>query len=153
MDPSLKSHLIPVETFACSVCRVSAPCQFTLNNHLEGKDHLKRVKEIQESRKLRGKEEKGGYRTGPLEMTRLRETEREELERLRRHNNILKMKLEGFKREESVEEQEKLMRQVRFCRENHGRQEHFYKRETQSEDQKPSTYTSTSFCGDDKRRR
>lgn len=147
------AHLSPVETFACSVCRVSAPCQFTLNKHLEGKDHLKRMKELQESRKQRGEEEKGGYRTGPLEMTRLGETDREELERLRRHNHILKMKLEGFQREESVEELERLRRQVRFCRENHGKQEHFYKREAESEDQKPCTYTSTSFCGDYKRRR
>ena len=124
---SPQSHLSRVETFACSVCRVSAPCQFTLNKHLEGKDHLKRVKELQESRKQRGEEEeKGGYRTGPLEMTRLGETEREELERLRRHNHILKMKLEEFQREESVEEQERLRWQVRFCRENHGKQEHFY---------------------------
>ena len=35
------------------------------------KDHLKRVKELQESRKQRGLKENRGYRTGLLEMDRL----------------------------------------------------------------------------------
>ena len=36
-----------------------------------GKDHLKRVKELQESRKQRGLKEERGCRTGLLEMDRL----------------------------------------------------------------------------------
>ena len=124
------------ETFACSVCHVSVPCQYTLNIHLLGKNHLKRVKEIQESRRLKGKEEKGGYRTGPLEMAMLSENEREELVRLRRHNNILKEKLKGFRLER--EEQERLRRQAKFCRENHWhcKQEHDYESD-------PSTSTTS----------
>ena len=41
-----------------------------VNIHLQGKDHLKRVKELQESRKQRGLKEERGYRTGLLEMDR-----------------------------------------------------------------------------------
>ena len=43
----------------------------SVNSHLQGKDHLKRVKELQESRKQRGLKEDRGCRTGLLEMDRL----------------------------------------------------------------------------------
>ena len=47
----------------------------SVNSHLQGKDHLKRVKELQESRKQRGLKEDRGFRIGLLEMDRLGDDE------------------------------------------------------------------------------
>jgi len=96
-----------VMVFECKLCHVNVPCQDTLNNHMRGKDHIKREKQLMESRKQRGEvpEEEGGYRTGPLEMERLGDTEREELARLRKENDILKRKLKdqaGLRKENDI---------------------------------------------------
>ena len=42
----------------------------SVNSHLQGKDHFKRVKELQESRKQRGLKKERGCRTGLLEKDR-----------------------------------------------------------------------------------
>ena len=94
--------------YECELCHIRVTCQDTLNNHMRWKDHIKRAKELEESRKRRGEmtEEEGGYRTGPLEMKLLRDDEREELERLRRENITLKRKVQGYRedRERCVRE-------------------------------------------------
>ena len=92
-----RSAKVPV--YECELCHIRVTCQDTLNNHMRGKDHIKRAKELEESMKRRGEmtEEEGGYRTGPLEMKLLRDDEREELERLRRENITLKRKVQGYR--------------------------------------------------------
>ena len=67
---------------------------------------------------MRGGRGGGGYMTGPLEMARLANNEREELLRLRKEISILQGKYkEGLEEREQLKEQ--LRRQARFCRDNH----------------------------------
>ena len=113
-----------VAVFECNLCLIRVPCQDTLNSHMRGKDHIKRVNQLAESRKARGEvgeEEELGYKTGPLEMMKLRGDEREELGRLRRENEILRTKVHRYiqERESGTRELEELRREVRNCRENH----------------------------------
>ena len=94
--------------YECELCHTRVTCQDTLNNHMRGKDHIKRAKELEESMKRRGEmtEEEGGYRTGPLGMKLLRNDEREELERLRKEISILKRKVQEYR-----EDREKCVRE------------------------------------------
>ena len=135
-----------VLVFECKLCLIKVPCQATLNNHMKGKDHIKRANQLQESRRLRG-ELTEGYRTGPLEMARLMDDEREELGKLRRENEILKKKVQQYHgmirkcvREHGTTQLNDLRQQVKFCRENHARPELGVKRESQDRDRdQPST--------------
>ena len=117
-----RSGKVPV--FECKLCLVKVPCQDTLDNHMRGKTHLKRAKELTEARKARGetteREEDVGYMTGPLEMARLTNNEKEELSRLRKDHAILQGRYK-----ELLQERDQLRRQVRLGREN------------QQEDRKP----------------
>ena len=89
--------------FECELCLIRVPCQDTLNCHMRGKDHIKRVNQQAEARKARGEvgqeEEELGYKTGPLEMMKLRDDERDELDRLRREKEILRTKVQRYIRE------------------------------------------------------
>ena len=130
---------VKVPVYECKLCLISVPCQDTLDNHMKGKDHLKRVKELNETRKARGETtggEDGGYMTGPLEMARLSNNEKEELLRLRKENSILQGKCkEGLKEREQLKEQ--LRRQARFCRDNH-QEDRKPKKEQKEEKPSPS---------------
>ena len=71
---------------------IEVPCQDTLDNHMRGKDHINRQMQLQEQRRERGEGEEnkvGGYKTGPREMAKLSNSEREELIQLRKQNKIL----------------------------------------------------------------
>merc|ERR1719219_1269269 len=108
-----------VQVFECPLCLIKVPCQDTLNNHMRGKDHIKRVNQLNESRKARGEttKEEESYRTGPLEMMKLRNDEREELDRLRLDNEILKKKVQRYvrEREETSRELSRLRRELTQC--------------------------------------
>ena len=133
-----------VQVFECKLCLISVPCQDTLNNHMKGKSHIKKAKELHDERKARGEitgEWEEGYMTGPLEMARLDNNEREELRRLRKEVVILQGKYK-----EILRDREDLRRQVRFCRDNHHpgskkpKVEYEDKKpKVEYEDQKPST--------------
>merc|ERR1719382_836326 len=98
-----------VAVFECQLCLIKVPCQDTLNSHMRGKDHIKRVNQLTEARRKaraeagqqqeQEEEEELGYKTGPLEMMKLRDDEREELGRLRRENEILRTKVGRYVRE------------------------------------------------------
>ena len=101
-----------VQRFRCDLCLIDVPCRDTLDNHMRGKDHIKRVKQLEEQRREKGEvvDEEGsrGYRTGPREMAKLEQTEREELEQLRKTVKTLRDK---------VQEQNKKLAK---CRQEHG---------------------------------
>ena len=82
-----------VQCFRCDLCFISVPCRATLDNHMRGKDHIKRVMQLEEERKRNGEvvawEDCGGYRVGPSEMAKLEQNEREELESLRKTVRML----------------------------------------------------------------
>ena len=126
-----------VQVFECKLCLIKVPCQDTLDNHMRGQKHIKKAKELSEARKARGETtgreemEEEGYRTGPMEMARLNNNEREELHRLRKQHAILQEKYK-----ESLREKEQLRRQVRFYRDNYQEDR---KPKMESEEQKPST--------------
>ena len=66
-------------------------CQDTLDNHMRGKDHIKREKQLQEQRwEDNGG---GGYKTGPREMAKLSNNEMEEMVQLRQRVKILQDKV------------------------------------------------------------
>ena len=93
-----KKMCAKVQRFRCDLCLIDVPCRDTLDNHMRGKDHIKRVKQLEEERRRKGElvDEDGtkGYRTGPVEMAKLEHTEREELERLRKQVKILQAKVQ-----------------------------------------------------------
>ena len=136
-----------VAVFECQLCLIKVPCQDTLNSHMRGKDHIKRVNQLTEARRKaraeagqqqqQEEEEELGYKTGPLEMMKLRDDEREELGRLRRENEILRTKVGRYvrEREQTRRELEELRREVRRCRDN---TQVSLKRETE-ETNRPST--------------
>ena len=101
-----------VQRFRCDLCLIDVPCRDTLDNHMRGKDHIKRVKQLEEQRREKGvvvdEEGSSGYRTGPREMAKLEQTEREELEQLRKTVKTLRTK---------VQDQTKKLAK---CRQEHG---------------------------------
>ena len=40
-----------VSSFRCDLCHITVTCQATLNSHMRGKNHIKRVKQLEEHRK------------------------------------------------------------------------------------------------------
>lgn len=110
-----------VAVYECKLCFIKVPCQDTLNNHMRGKDHIKRAKQLEEKRRQRNEvtdDSEKGYQIGPMEMLKLGDDEMEELKRLRRENEILKKKVAQYKveRETCVREHgelEELRRRVR----------------------------------------
>jgi len=77
-----------VQHFRCDLCLIQVPCRDTLDNHMRGKDHIKRAMQLEEERQKKGEvvagEGRGGYRVGPSEMAKLAQTEKEEMESLRK---------------------------------------------------------------------
>ena len=77
-----------VQHFRCDLCHIEVPCRDTLDNHMRGKDHIKRATQLDEERLKKGEVVAGegsvGHRVGPSEMAKLAPTEREELESLRK---------------------------------------------------------------------
>jgi len=84
-----------VHRFRCDLCFVDVPCRDTLDNHMRGKNHIKRVMQLEEERQKKGEvvagEGCGGYRVGPREMAKLVPTEKEELESLRKTVRTLRV--------------------------------------------------------------
>ena len=84
-----KKKFAKVQRFYCPLCLVQASSQETLDNHMRGKEHIKRVMEREERRRLQGRGgddldgDNSGYRTGLREMARLSNDDFEELEKLR----------------------------------------------------------------------
>lgn len=130
-----KKRSAKVQTFKCDICMINVPCQDTLDNHMRGKDHIKREKQLQEERKKRGEVIPGdstGYRTGPIEMAKLNNNEREELERLRKNVKYLQGKVKELteqrsvcKREHGTEEVTELREYKEWCQKTHIRQREF----------------------------
>ena len=106
-----------VQLFRCNLCHISVPCQDTLDNHIRGKDHIKRVMELEEQRRKNGEmvteERHCGYRVGPREMEKLNQTEKEELVELRKTVRMLQTILED-ERKKLAERRKKLTR-CRCC--------------------------------------
>ena len=82
-----------VAVYECKLCFIKVPCQDTLNNHMKGKSHLKRVNQRQEKR------ERIDTKTGPLELAWLSEDEWEELEMLRNENKKLQSSIQKLQEE------------------------------------------------------
>ena len=92
-----------VQRFRCQLCLIEVPCQDTLNNHMRGKDHIKREKQLAEQRKQRkqrkqrgdynDEENDSGYKIGPLEMAKLEDDKEEENLRLKLEVQNLSAKL------------------------------------------------------------
>lgn len=124
-----------VQRFRCEICLVEVPCQDTLDNHMMGKDHIKREKQLQEKRKERGEVVEGdsiGFKTGPREMAKLSNNEREELEELRRSVKYLRNKVKELtqhrttcKNEHGTQEVKDLRDYKRWCQERHIRPKEF----------------------------
>jgi len=121
-----------VQRFRCDLCLIDVPCRDTLDNHMRGKDHIKRVKQLEEQRREKGEvvDEDGGsgYRTGPREMAKLEQTEREELEQLRKTVKTLRdkvqeqnKKLAKCRQEHGTADMVELRKKVEWCKENHMR--------------------------------
>lgn len=73
-------------------------CQDTLDNHVKGKDHIKRAQQMNERRWMQGfkVEEQDGFKTGPVEMAKLDPNEREELDNLRKQVRTLQEKVKSL---------------------------------------------------------
>jgi len=121
-----------VQRFRCDLCLIDVPCRDTLDNHMRGKDHIKRVKQLEEQRREKGEvvDEEGarGYRTGPREMAKLEQTEREELEQLRKTVKTLRAKVQEqnkklakCRQEHGTADMVELRKKVEWCKENHMR--------------------------------
>merc|ERR1712129_542685 len=93
----------------------------------------------------------GGYKTGPREMAKLSNSEREELIKLRKTNKILRDKYQEkqrefneYKREFGTQEVKELREKVRWCQEEHIRKLEFERKgifckKEEGEDYQPST--------------
>ena len=127
-----------IQRFQCTLCLIVVPCQDTLDNHMRGKDHIKREKQLQEQRKERGDvfdEQDQGYKTGPREMAKLDNNEREELVQLRQRVKILQEKVKQYQvekarcvREHGTQEIRDLREKVRICQDQHTRPQEFARR-------------------------
>ena len=137
-----KKKSAKVQRFRCQLCLIEVPCQDTLNNHMRGKDHIKREKQLEEQRRKRGggdeEATEGGYKTGPVEMAKLANNEREELKQLRLKCSVLEKKVAEYQKErqkcvrEHGKDYEELKRAKQFCLENHIRPKELAKRGIQA---------------------
>ena len=137
-----KKKSAKVQRFRCELCLIEVPCQDTLNNHMRGKDHIKRVKQLEEQRRKRGVGDEeafeGGYKTGPVEMAKLSNDEREELKQLRLKCSVLEKKVAEYQKErqkcvrEHGKDYEELKKAKQFCLENHIRPKELAKRGIQA---------------------
>jgi len=149
-----KKKSTKVQRYQCKLCLIEVPCQDTLDNHMRGKDHIKRDMQLQEQRRERGEGEErvaGGYKTGPREMAKLSNSEREELIQLRKSNKILQAKYQEkirefneYKKEFGTQEVKELREKVRWCQEEHMRKREFERKgifckKEEEEDYQPST--------------
>jgi len=149
-----KKKSTKVQRYQCKLCLIEVPCQDTLDNHMRGKDHIKREKQLQEQRRERGEGEENngsGYKTGPLEMAKLSNSEREELIQLRKTVKILQAKYQekieefnDYKREFGTQEVKELREKVRWCQEEHMRKKEFERKgifckKEDPDDYRPST--------------
>lgn len=144
-----------VRRFRCEICLVEVPCQDTLDNHMMGKDHIKREKQLQEKRKKLGEVVEGdnvGFKTGPQEMAKLSNTEREELADLRKSVKYLRDKVKSLtvdkarcRSEHGTQEVKDLLEYKQWCQETHIRPREFErpgihcKKEEKVDDLQPST--------------
>jgi len=151
-----KKKSAKIQRFSCNLCLIEVPCQDTLDNHMRGKDHIKRQMQLQEQRRERGEVEENvvgtvGYKTGPIEMAKLNNSDREELVRLRHMVKVLQEKVkqnqidkEKCVREHGTQEVKELRDYKRWCQEEHIRPKEFErkgifcKREEGADDE-PST--------------
>jgi len=149
-----KKKSTKVQRYQCKLCLIEVPCQDTLDNHMRGKDHIKREKQLQEQRRERGEGEENtgrGYKTGPIEMAKLSNSEREELIQLRKTVKILQAKYQekieefnDYKREFGTQEVKELREKVRWCQEEHMRKKEFERKgifckKEDPDDYRPST--------------
>jgi len=149
-----KKKSAKVQRYQCKLCLIEVPCQDTLDNHMRGKDHIKRQMQLEEQRKVRGEgaeDEPRGYKTGPREMAKLSNSEKEELLRLRQENKILKDKVKQYRiekdalvKEFGTQEVKELREKVRWCQEVHIRPKEFERKgifckKEAGEDYQPST--------------
>ena len=104
------------------------PSKDTLDNHMRGKEHIKREKQLQEERKIKEvvDTEGYGYKTGHREMAKLNQTERKELEAARKTIKILQekvkeqnMKLAQCRQEHGSSDLVVLRRKLKWCQEKH----------------------------------
>lgn len=124
-----KKKSAKVHRYQCKLCLIEVPCQDTLDNHMRGKDHIKREKQLMEQRRQRGgaeNEDIEGYKTGPAEMAKLNNDEVEELKRLRREVTVLRKKVREYQeervkcaKEHRTHELDSLRKRAQFCLENH----------------------------------
>lgn len=80
----------------CEICMISVPDRQTLETHLNGKDHIKRVKQAEEMQIKERKEtrsERYGYQTGPAAMERLTGDEMKQMKELEQNNMNLRRML------------------------------------------------------------
>jgi len=151
-----KKRSAKVQRYNCEICLIEVPCQETLDNHMRGKDHIKREKQLQEKRRERGETVPGdsgmGFRTGPIEMAKLSNNEREELEALRKSVKYLQGKVKELtvlrsvcKKEHGTEEVTELRKYKQWCEKTHIRPKEFQrpgifcKKEEPADDNEPST--------------
>lgn len=125
-----------IQRYRCALCLIDVPCQDTLDNHMRGKDHIKREKQLQEQRREKGdlaeEDSRLGYKVGPREMAKLQQTEREELEELRKTVKILRAKVQEQAREKAKCRKEHgtadmvdMRKKIKWCQETHLRPAEF----------------------------
>jgi len=153
-----KKKSAKVQRFQCNICvGIQVTCQETLDNHMMGKDHIKRVAEraklMQEER---GEKEADGmrdgrYKTGPTEMAKLTGNEREELNRLRKQVKILQGYVKEYREEKQrcvsehgTQEVKELREKVKKCLEEHVRPAEFERRGIFCKREEGSDQPSTS---------
>ena len=112
----------PVKRYHCDLCQVDVTCQVTLNNHMRGRDHLKRKCELMEKRKERGQlsmeDNEQGYKTGPLEMVQLNKSDYEELANLKVQNKNLQRMVKEYQEKYRKCDTE-LKAYKKWCQEEH----------------------------------
>lgn len=106
--------------FECTLCMIKVPCEETFYNHIQGKDHSKRLMQHEEQQIQIGnlpRDGRFGYKTGPGEMAKLTPDETKELEDLRTNNLNINRELDKIKKEMSL------------CEENHKETADFYRQQ------------------------
>merc|ERR1719446_995912 len=95
-----KKKSTKVQRYQCKLCLIEVPCQDTLDNHMRGKDHIKREKQLQEQRRKTVKILQAKYQ-----------------EKIEEFND--------YKREFGTQEVKELREKVRWCQEEHMRKKEF----------------------------
>ena len=143
-----------VQRYTCKLCLIDVPSQDTLDNHMRGEDHIKREKQLQEQRKEKGEivdTEGYGYKTGPREMAKLNQTEREELDAARKMIKILQekvkeqnMKITQCRKEHGSTDLVEMRRKLKWCQDMHTRPQEFNRKGIFCKQEEPDDQASTS---------